>query len=515
MTFSVQFFIFILLSALAFYAIRPKMLRIYLVAAVSLGFCCSFGLENAVTLLITTVVAYVAAFFIDYFKKKDDGKGAKGAKRAKGAWILGIVMCLISLFVFKYAFWIVCKVIKIEAARPVLESIVLPIGLSFYTFGIIDYLTDVYKGKTSFMKNPIYFATYTMYFPKLISGPIEDSATFMDKLTNLKNVRLIEEGKIESIISALLTGYFMKLVIADRALIFVNDIFAHPDYYGSGILILGSLLYTIQIYCDFAGYSLIAIGISNIFGIELMDNFKTPYFAENITDFWRRWHISLSNWLKEYIYIPLGGNRRGIKRQYLNIFIVFLVCGIWHGAAFKFVFWGILHGLYSICARFIEKRATSDRLIGIHLLIRGVSGRIVTFLCVSFAWIFFGSVYLRGALKYIGYMFNHIGCLLGRFDFIGSELSWKCPDRLNWSLFEGYRLFADRYFEFAILTAMVIVLGVFEYISYKRSLTFERLVTLSKRPVRYILWYLLFMAIIVLGVYGTHVSNASFIYMQF
>lgn len=479
MDFSIKFFIFVIIGAFIFYAVRPKSLRIYVVACVSLGFCCMVSLESAVTLVITSVVAYVAAFFIDFYRDKNK-------KLSRRCYIWGVILSILCLFFYKYAHWIFCKVLMISEISSVLEKIVAPIGLSFYIFSIIDYLSDLYKNKVRFYKNPIYLVSYIIYFPKLLCGPIEKGEGFMKQLKALDEVHLFEKDRIIRIVSALCSGYFMKVVIADRAAIFVNDIFPHPDYYGTGILILGMLLYTMQIYCDFAGYSLIAIGISEIFGIRLSDNFKTPYFSENITEFWRRWHISLSSWLKEHIYIPLGGNRKGDKRTYFNIMVVFAVCGIWHGAAFRFIFWGILHGIYSLIARIAQKK-------NIEFLVSGVSGRIITFIEVSIGWLFFGSAYFRGALIYIKYMYLNS----------------------NRGAFEGYRLFSESYFEFVILVVMLIFLGIFEYCAYRKDMPLNLYIETQSSGKRYILWYLLLMVIVILGVYGTAVGNADFIYMQF
>lgn len=481
MDFSLFTFIFIGVSVALFYLIRPKKLRIYILTLLSFYYVAELSLRAFVSLLVTMAATYLVAFFISKMKEKGNEKWAKIF------YVAGLLGVIFSLFIHKYAYWLICKMLGIEALTSTLESIVIPIGLSFYTFQIIDYLSDLYKGKIDFLKNPVYLLCYLSYFPKFLSGPLEKAGSFNEQLNSLETVRLFDNDRLNRAISCLLVGYFMKIVVADRAVHFVNPIFNDPWAYGSGLVILSSFIYTLQIYADFAGYSLIAVGVSELFGIRLINNFNSPYLAENITDFWSRWHISLSAWIKEHLYIPLGGNRKGVKRQYFNLIAVFVICGIWHGAACKFIFWGLLHGVYSVVAKWAKSK-------DIKWLIKGWSGRIITFLCVNFAWIFFGSVYFRGALKYVSCIFTN----LGTNPFFG-----------------GYKLFADYYHDFFLLIPVTIFLWIWEWISYKKKMCFADYIVSLPQVKRYILWYILLMAILILGVYGISVGTADFIYMHF
>lgn len=494
MDFSVGFFVFLIGALFVFYAIRPKKLRPLVLALESIGFCAVLSPVAAVNLVIISLMTFLAAYFIVSFRAKSNQKASRFT------YILSVILALAELFVYKYSEWILCKMLMIKSLSPFFENLVIPVGLSFYTFSVIDYLSDIYKGNTEFEKNPLNLFLYLTYFPKFLSGPIEKNTRFFENLRKLEAVRLLDSERLVKAVSFLLTGYFMKLVLADRAALFVNDIFLFPEYYGTGILILGSLLYTLQIYFDFAGYSFIAMGVSKLFGIDLSDNFRTPYFSENITEFWRRWHISLSGFFKEHVYIPLGGNRKGDMRTYLNLLTVFIVCGIWHGAAVRFVFWGLLHGVFSVLARVLKKR-------NIKMFVSGVSGRITTFICVSFAWIFFGAAYFRGALKYIGCMFSHIpNAFVRRAEGVRAVIE---------DFFGGYRLFNGNMYQFIVFVITFVFVFVLEWMSYKKSLTVPEMLSGAKPWVRYVYWYLLLMGILILGIYGVEAKNADFIYMDF
>lgn len=481
MDFSLYSFIFILISVILFYLVRPKKLRIYVITLLSFFYVAELSLRAFVSLLATMLVTYAVAFLLHRLKKKEK------ARAARWVYLIGLIAVILSLFIHKYAYWLMCKMLGIEALTSTLESIIIPIGLSFYTFQIIDYLSDLYKGRIEFISNPVYLLCYLSYFPKFISGPLEKASDFMEQLRFLEDVRLFDNNRLNRAISCLLTGYFMKIVIADRAAAFVNPVFNDSWAYGSGLIILSSFIYTLQIYTDFAGYSLIAVGVSELFGIRLINNFNSPYMAESITDFWSRWHISLSAWIKEHLYIPLGGNRKGVKRQYFNLIAVFVICGIWHGAACKFIFWGLLHGVYSVVAKWAKAK-------NINWLIKGWSGRIITFLCVNFAWIFFGNVYFRGALQYLANIFINL---------------------TTTPFFGGYKLFAEKYTDFFVLVPVTIFLWIWEWISYKKKMCLADYITALPQVKRYILWYILLMAILILGVYGISIGNSDFIYMHF
>lgn len=306
---------------------------------------------------------------------------------------------------FKYYNFFAISTVRIfstlgfQADLPTL-NILLPIGISFYTFQAVSYAIDVYRGKEKAINDPISFAVYIAYFPKLFAGPIERSHNF---LPQIQTERRLKDSDIYEGIKLVLMGYFKKVFIADGVAPIVDMCFASPESNSGITLIFGAYLYAFQIYGDFSGYTDIARGVSRLFGIELKLNFMQPYLSSNITEFWRRWHISLSSWLKDYIYIPLGGNRKGSLRTYVNIMITMLLGGLWHGAGYTFVIWGGLHGIYLS----LHKLFLRDKKVGFSNpphspidLIKWLFGVIITFNIVCLAWIFFRADSLSSALSY-------------------------------------------------------------------------------------------------------------------
>ena len=262
-------------------------------------------------------------------------------------WVIAI--CLIVnlgiLAVFKYANFAISSlndILGILNVSVVLRRIdvLLPVGISFYTFQALSYIIDVYRQDVEVETNFFRYALFVSFFPQLVAGPIERSKNLLTQMQNIEKIRLWNAKRIASGAILMVWGFFLKMVIADRVSILVDTVFDNYHMYGSVELIIAIIGFTIQIYCDFGSYSLIAIGAAKVMGFELMENFNTPYFARSIRDFWGRWHISLSTWFRDYLYIPLGGNRRGKARRELNILIVFLVSGLWHGANWTFVIWG-------------------------------------------------------------------------------------------------------------------------------------------------------------------------------
>jgi len=240
---------------------------------------------------------------------------------------------------------------------PVTLNIILPVGISFYTFQTMSYTIDIYRGTLKPTSNLLNFALFVAFFPQLVAGPIERAANLLPQVERPRKIRVPD---VNAGLFLILWGYAKKVVIADQCGILANQVFDHyTDYQGLAVL-LGGIAFAIQIYGDFSGYSDIARGISKLMGIDLMVNFKLPYFAETPSDFWKRWHISLSSWLRDYLYIPLGGNKKGSIRTYCNLFIAMLLGGLWHGAAWNFILWGIFHGLILIIYRIAHIQITSS-----------------------------------------------------------------------------------------------------------------------------------------------------------
>ena len=277
----------------------------------------------------------------------------------------------------------------------------VPVGISFFTFQAVGYMLDVYHGRVKAEKNLLDYVLFVSFFPQVTSGPISTAEELMPQIKTTHKFDY-EQGKQG--LKYLLWGMFIKLVIADRLGLFVDTVYANYIHYNGATCFVASVFYTLQIYCDFAGYSLMAIGIARTLGFNLIDNFRRPYLAVSITDFWKRWHISLTRWLTKQVYIPLGGSRCSKPRTYWNIFVTFLVSGIWHGANWTFIVWGVMHGILQI----IEKALGWQKYEGNNWVVKGIR-IVVTFLLVNFAWVFFRMPSIGDAWGAIVRMFTEFG----------------------------------------------------------------------------------------------------------
>ena len=311
---------------------------------------------------------------------------------------------LLPLLVFKYYNFLNSSLtdglaaIGLKFAMPGLNWAV-PMGISFFTFQALGYLFDVYHKRIKAERDFLTYALFISFFPSIIAGPINKASLVIPQLRALRPY--FDYSKAVGGLKMLLWGMFMKVVVADRVALYVDTVFPNYMNYTGLTCFVASLLYTIQIYSDFAGYSLMAIGVGKTLGFDLTENFKRPYFAVSVTDFWRRWHISLSTWLKDYVYIPLGGSRCSRLSNHLNIFVTFLVSGIWHGANWTFIVWGCMHGLFQI----IEKALGWQKYEGSNWIVKCV--RIcVTFLLVNFAWIFFRMPSIGDAYGFVSRIFD-------------------------------------------------------------------------------------------------------------
>ncbi len=345
----------------------------------------------ALVLLGVTIVTFATAIFIEY------------ATRRKLYLTLGVIVSLSPLIFFKYSNFIndninaLFSTLGLNFHLPGLNW-AIPVGISFFTFQALGYLWDVYYKRQQVERDFLTYALFVSFFPSIISGPINKASLLIPQLKNIRPY--FDYTKAVAGLKAILWGMFMKVVVADRVAIYVDTVLPNYENYTGITCFVASLMYTIQIYADFAGYSLMAIGVGRVLGIELTQNFRRPYFAVSVTDFWRRWHISLSTWLKDYIYIPLGGSRCSKARNYVNIFITFLVSGIWHGANWTFVVWGALHGVSQIIEKALGQQACHYRWFGKSVKI------IITFLIVNFAWIFFRMPSLNDACGVVARIFD-------------------------------------------------------------------------------------------------------------
>jgi len=266
-------------------------------------------------------------------------------------------------------------------------NIILPVGISFYTFQTLSYTIDIYREKLKPTTNFIDFALFVSFFPQLVAGPIERATNLLPQIASIRTNLKINIG---TGVWLIIVGLFKKVMIGDNTGRIVDRIFGQPEIYTSAELLMGLVLFSIQIYADFSGYSSIARGTARLLGIKLIKNFRQPYLAENITDFWRRWHISLSQWLRDYLYIPLGGNRNGKQKKYINLMITMLLGGLWHGASWNFVIWGGLHGFYLTFHKLFShlKMSIFDFTIVNNKLVKIIS----TYIIVLFAWLFFRAI---------------------------------------------------------------------------------------------------------------------------
>lgn len=336
----------------------------------------------ALVLLFVTLVSYLTALLVER------------ARHRRSVLTLGLMVGLLPLFLFKYLNFLTSALCL---PLPGLNWAV-PVGISFFTFQAVGYVVDVYYGRQRAERSFVAFALFVSFFPCIVAGPINKASLLLPQIKALRPG--IDYAKFGSGLRLVLWGMFMKVVVADRVGLYVDTVLPFYTNYSGLTCLAASVLYSVQIYADFAGYSLMAIGVGRTLGFELTENFRRPYFATSVTDFWRRWHISLSTWLRDYIYIPLGGSRCPRGRNYANILATFLVSGIWHGANWTFIVWGLMHGVAQV----------AEKALGLNSRPTGRAGRAVktvcTFLLVTLAWIFFRMPTLNDAVGVIRRIFD-------------------------------------------------------------------------------------------------------------
>ena len=371
----------------------PHRFRIGLLLIASYYFYMSWNIKYVVLILFTTIVSYSAALLI----AKTDSLRTK-----KVILTVSLIACLGVLFVFKYFNFFTGAVVDFLNMfaihlHPMTLKLLLPVGISFYTFQTLGYVIDVYRGTTQPERNFWVYAAFISFFPQLVAGPIERTNNL------LPQIRAVHEFRYSQAVYGvkLMTwGFFKKLCIADVLAVYVDKVFADVYRYQGFALLLTIFFFTVQIYCDFSGYSDIARGCSKMLGIELMENFRSPYFSASLREFWSRWHISLSTWFRDYVYIPLGGNRVSAWRHNVNLLLTFMISGLWHGANWTFVVWGMLHGLGQAAENALTSRIRQES----HGLMWAVRV-LVTFVFVMLAWVFFRAQSLSEAVYVFGHMF--------------------------------------------------------------------------------------------------------------
>lgn len=494
---SYQFLIFFPVVVLIYWAIPLRFRYIWLLAASYYFYMC-WNAKYALLLLFSTAVTYASGLIINKVKSLDiDGK--KRTRYMKLCVAFSFIINLGVLAWFKYFNFIFENVQKVFAHIGITLSspafdIVLPVGISFYIFQALSYTVDVYRGDIYAEKNFLKYALFVSFFPQLVAGPIERSKNLLKQVAEPHR---FDYDKCREGFLLMLWGFFLKLVIADRAAIIVNTVYNNYGSYPGMYLVVATVLFAFQIYCDFAGYSTIAMGAAKILGFELMENFDCPYMAKSVSEFWRRWHISLSSWFRDYLYIPLGGNRKGTARKYLNLMIVFLTSGMWHGAQWSFIAWGGINGIYQIIGeRLMTLRNKANKLLRLnresfgHKLFKVVS----TFALIDFAWIFFRANRLTDAFKIIKSMV--------------SVRNW-------WVLFDDslFTLGLD-WKNFVLLLFAIVILLAADVFKYK-GIKVRRVIMRQELWFRWSLYIAAIAGILVFGIWGPGYDASSFIYFQF
>ncbi len=477
---SLEYLVFLPVVVALYFAIRPRYRWILLLAASYYFYMC-WKAEYVVLIVGSTLIDYFAAHRM----------ARMPTRRAKKKYlILSLVANLGLLFAFKYFNFFNDSIREVLHRFNVVYDVpgfhfLLPVGISFYTFQTLSYTIDVYRGKKEPEKHLGLFALYVSFFPQLVAGPIERSTRLLPQLARTQT---FDFERMQQGLQLILWGFFKKVVIADRLAVYVNAVYNSPENHEGAPLIVATYFFAFQIYCDFSGYSDIAIGSAMILGYDLMENFTRPYFSRSVAEFWKRWHISLSEWFRDYLYLSIGGNRVVRWRWFANLFVVFLLSGFWHGANWTFLVWGALHGTYLVAS--ILTTSLRDR---IGTLLRAAKWPrltaafqiVMTFHLVILGWVFFRANSLSDALTILSRM-----------------TPWKgwAPGRLMVGLRET---------EFIIAVGSVAILVILDFMQRR---TTTKLV-LPDRPVwyRWLAFYSLIFGILIFGRF----TSEEFIYFQF
>jgi alginate O-acetyltransferase complex protein AlgI len=488
---SLHFLVFFVVVTTVYFSI-PHKYRWFLLLASSCYFYMAFIPVYILILGFTIIIDYFAGLFLE----KTEGK------RKKWFLIASLIANIGVLAIFKYYNFLndnlsaILNTVSRQNPLPYL-SIILPIGLSFHTFQAMSYTIEVYRGKQKAERNFGIYALYVMFYPQLVAGPIERPQNLIHQFyeKHTFDYRRITDG-----LKLMAWGLFKKVVIADRLAIAVDSVYNNPFQQQGLSMVIATIFFSFQIFCDFSGYSDMAIGAAKVMGFKLMKNFDRPYHSKSIHEFWGRWHISLSSWFRDYLYISIGGNRVTIPRWYLNLFIVFLVSGLWHGANWTFVIWGALHGFYLVFALVTRDiRGKLSRLTGLssHPGLNNALQTVMTFVLVTFSWIFFRAHSIQEAVYIIKHSFTDTGRNI-------YDLLLKVSKGIAVDLHLG--LSKSQMF---IGIAAVIVMEIVHLMQNKYQLS----EWISTKPVyvRWSIYYAVILTIIFFGVY----ENRQFIYFQF
>lgn len=494
---SIQFLIFFPVVTLLYYLL-PHRFRWAMLLLASCVFYMWFIPKYILILALTILIDYWAGIFIE--DSSDTGKKKK--------WLVfSIISTCLVLFVFKYFnffnenFARTAYLLGLDYPVNAL-NIILPIGLSFHTFQSLSYVVEVYRGNQKAERNFGIYSLYVMFYPQLVAGPIERPQNLLHQFYEK---HYFEYTRVTDGLKLMAWGLFKKVVIADRLAILVNAVYNNPTAYSGPALITATVFFAFQIYCDFSGYSDIAIGSAQVMGFKLMDNFNRPYFSKSISEFWKRWHISLSTWFRDYLYISLGGNRCSKYRCHFNLFLTFLISGLWHGANWTYVIWGGLNGFYLIFALWTDD--LRDRLAASSGIKRFKTvfklWRIaITFSLICFSWVFFRAKDLTTAVYIIGHFFTGWGDV---FNAVNAMRLGTVLDKTIMGVSIGDISSAS----FLVSVFLLLFLNLIHFVQRHGSIRHM----LKDRPLyfRWGIYYTIVTAILLIGTYG----NNQFIYFQF
>ena len=494
---SYSFLVFFPIVVLIYFFIPKKARYIWLLIASYYFYMC-WNATYALLIAFSTLTTYVCGVAVDFCNKN-----TKYSSWKKGIVSLNVIINLFLLGFFKYFDFILENINAVlnQVNVTVIHSpfdIILPVGISFYTFQALGYSIDVYRGEIKAEKNFFKYALFVSFFPQLVAGPIERSKNLLQQIDSIEDIKVFNYRRICNGLILMLWGFFLKMVLADRIAVLVNTVFDKYYMYSSFELVVAAVGFAVQIYCDFSSYSTIACGAAEVMGFQLMENFESPYFSLSIKEFWRRWHISLSTWFKDYLYIPLGGNRCSKVRNNVNLMITFLVSGLWHGANWTFIAWGGIHGMYQVIGgflapikeKFIHKAGIDRQKFSFKL-----GQCIINFILVDFAWIFFRANTITEAVEYIYRIF-------AKFN--------------PWALFDGtlYTLGLDRP-EMNICIFALVILFIVDVIKYKYKLRIDAFLEKECLWFRWSVIFALIFCVTILGKYGGSYDAQQFIYFQF
>ncbi len=494
---SLAFLVFFPIVVTVYYVIPSRIRYLWLLAASYYFYMC-WNARYALLILASTAITYISGLFIEKAKRGNQSDHRKSVLK-KWAVAGSFILNLSILFFFKYSNYTmeilsaVFSRIGIQLHVPQFD-IILPVGISFYTFQALSYTMDVYRDEIHAEKNFFRYALFVSFFPQLVAGPIERSKNLLRQLEVSRNFSF---EKARDGLMLMIWGYFLKLCLADRIAIFVDTVYGKYQTFSGWYIVVATMLFAVQIYCDFYGYSTIAMGAAEILGVDLMENFDAPYLSTSVADFWRRWHISLTSWFRDYLYIPLGGSRKGKIRKYLNKMAVFLISGLWHGANLTFVVWGGLNGIYQVIGeatkplrdRFVKMCRLNRRSMG-HKILQGL----ITFVLVDFSWIFFRAGGFRKALSMIRAM---------------------AGNNNPWILLDGslYTCGLDSK-NFGLMIVMILVLLVAD-IFRRKGIKVREAIASQDYWCRCLILVFAICFILVFGIWGSGYDAAGFIYFQF